>query len=228
MMKRTMSPKFWPIERKTRKFAVTPMPGPHRKERCIPLGIILRDMLHYATTERESMVMLNKGEVRIDSHVRKDVHFPVGLMDVLEIGEENYRVLPSENGFRLQKIDEGESNIKPEKIVSKTSVKKGRTQLNLFDGRNILAGKDSYETGDTVVIDTRKNAITQVIKMQKGSLVIVTGGKNSGKTGTIDSITTVKTHAAQVTVDVEGGKIIVPKNYIFAIGDKESAIKVGE
>lgn len=242
-IKRSVVPKFWPIERKTKKYALTPSPGPHPKDACIPLGIILRDMLHYTQTAKESQTLLNSGSVKIDGRIRKSKNFPVGLMDILTIGEENYRILPNAKGFYLQRIDDNEARIKPEKIVSKTTIRKGKVQLNLSDGHNILADKGDYGTGDTVIVETQKNTIKQLIKMKKGALVIVIGGKNAGKIGRVDDIVTVKMHPAQVTIGTEAQgrettgrtevrqaveKIIVPRDYIFVIGEKEAAIKIGE
>jgi len=226
--KRSVTPKFWPIERKTKKYAITPSSGPHGKKKCIPLGIILRDMLHYANTAKEAKAILNNGFVKVDGCTRKSTNFPIGLMDVLTIGEEAYRILPDATGFYLQKISEDEVHIKPEKIVSKTTIKKGKTQLNLSDGRNVLVDKGDHETGDIVVFDVQKNVIKQLIKMKKGALVIVTGGKNAGKIGRVEGIVTVKMHPSQVTIDVEGEKIIVPKEYVFVIGEKDAVIEIGD
>lgn len=227
-IKRSVVPTFWPIERKTKKYAITPQPGPHSKGRSIPLGVILRDMLRYVHTAKEAKRLLNGGTVNVDGHIRKSKNFPVGLMDILTIGEENYRLLPNEKGFYLQKVDDNETNVKLAKIVSKTTVKNGRTQLNLFDGRNLLVDKGEYNTGDTVIMDLQKSAVKQLIKMKKGSLVLVVGGKNAGKKGRIEEITTVKMHPAQVTIETEDEKIIVPKDYVFVVGEKEAVIKIGE
>lgn len=227
-MKRTMAPKFWPINRKNKKYTIRPVSGPHSKERCMPLGIILRDVLHYAHTAKESQTLLNKGDVMVDGRVRKSNNFPVGLMDILTIGEENYRILPNATGFYLKKIEENEKHIKPSKIVSKTIIKKGKMQLNLFDGHNIVSDKGDYATGDTIVLDLRKGIVTQIIKMKKGAIAIVTGGKNAGKLGKVGDVTTAKMRPSQVTLEHESGKIIVPKDNVFVIGDKEPVIKIGE
>ena len=227
-IKRSVAPRFWPIERKTKKYAMAPEPGPHAKEKCLPLGIALRDMLHYARTSKEAQALLNKGLVKVDGRARKSNNFPVGIMDVLTVGEENYRILPNRSGFYLQGIDDSEARIKPEKIVSKTVIKKGKIQLNLFDGRNVLADKGEYATGDTAVLDTQKNAVVQLLKMRKGAIVLVIGGKNVGKIGSIEDIAAVKMQAAQVTIDAGGEKIFVPKDYVFVVGEKEPVIKIGE
>lgn len=227
-MKRTVAPRFWPIERKTKKYVISPSPGPHSKEKCIPLGIVLREMLHHANTAKEAQTLLNKGIVKVDGRARKSNNFPIGLMDVISTDEENYRVLPNSTTFYLQKISENEARIKPKKITSKTVIKNGKTQLNMFDGSNLLTDKGEYATGDTIVIDVQKNAITQLMKMKPGAIVIVTGGKNAGRTGKVVEIAPVKMQPAQVTIATEGGSIIVPKDYVFVIGEKEPVIRIGD
>ncbi|MFB6076431.1 MAG: 30S ribosomal protein S4e, partial [Candidatus Aenigmatarchaeota archaeon] len=42
------APKTFPVKKKGRKYVTNPSSGPHSKEECIPLGVILRDVLSYA------------------------------------------------------------------------------------------------------------------------------------------------------------------------------------
>ncbi|MFC2143717.1 30S ribosomal protein S4e, partial [Candidatus Aenigmatarchaeota archaeon] len=37
-LKRLAAPRFWPIERKNKKYIISPKPGPFAKEDSIPLG----------------------------------------------------------------------------------------------------------------------------------------------------------------------------------------------
>ena len=103
-LKRLPSPKFWPIERKTKKYVIKPKPGPHSLERSLPLGLIIRDILKHAETLKEAKEILNQEIVKIDGVVRKEHNFPVGLMDVLIIGDEHYRILAGKRGLFLKKI----------------------------------------------------------------------------------------------------------------------------
>src|SRR3989338_6388677 len=103
--KRYVVPKFWQIEVKAKKYVVSPLPGPHSKMTCIPLGVVLRDILHCAHTMNEAKEILKKGFVKINGIVRKEHGFPVGLMDVVDVGGEFYRVLPRKNGINLFKVD---------------------------------------------------------------------------------------------------------------------------
>ncbi|MFW9924331.1 MAG: 30S ribosomal protein S4e, partial [Candidatus Thorarchaeota archaeon] len=94
--KRVSSPRNWTLERKTFKFSIRADPGPHTREMCIPLGILLREVLKLAETTRELKIILNKKLVKIDGRVITNTRFPVGLMDVIEIDElkKKYRILP--------------------------------------------------------------------------------------------------------------------------------------
>src|SRR3989344_2156643 len=65
-LKRLASPKFWPIERKKKRYVVKPKPGPHSLEKSLPLGIIIRDVLHYAENKNvEKVIKYDKGNLGI-------------------------------------------------------------------------------------------------------------------------------------------------------------------
>ena len=53
-LKRYGIPKFWPLSKKEKVWAVKPRPGPHPKDFCIPLQIIVRDILELAETSKEA------------------------------------------------------------------------------------------------------------------------------------------------------------------------------
>lgn len=226
-MKRYAAPKFWPIERKTKKFVITPRPGAHPKSRSIPLGVVLRDMLHYAQTRKEVKEILNKDIVKVDGRIRKDHRFPVGLMDVISIGEEDYRVLPSKKGLYLKSINKEEARIKLSLIKNKKCVK-GKVQLNLHDGKNILVEKDDYKTGDVLLIDFERG-IKEILKLEKGTTALITGGHNIGAVGNIaDVIITKSPQPNQVSVVLGKKIVVVPKDYVFVVGKEKPVIELGD
>ncbi len=226
-LKRTEAPVFWPIERKTAKFAVAPRPGAHAKKRSIPLGIILRDILKYGENMKEAKAILNKGVVRIDGKIRKDHKFPVGLMDIVATGDESYRVVSGAKGLQLKKISEGEAKLKLLKIINKGHLSKGRVQLNLYDGRKLIVSKGDYRTRDTIVFDIEKKEIKGILKMKKGSVVLITGGNKTGKTGRVlDVVVTRNPQPNSVVLETDGGKISIPESYIFVVGDDKPAISI--
>ncbi len=133
-----MSPAFWPIHRKGGKWAVRPSSGPHSLKTSIPTKVLLRDQFKYATTAREAKSLIKNGKMLIDGKVRKDDRFPVGLMDVIHIPDtkEYFRVLPDHGGkLRYLAITAEEAQFKLCRIIGKTSLKAGKTQLNAVCGK---------------------------------------------------------------------------------------------
>lgn len=211
--KRYGAPRFWEIKTKERKFTVTPRPGPHSKDRCIPLALILREYLGFAENMREVKSILGKGMVKINGKTRKDNKFPIGLMDVIEAGDKYYILLPRSKGLKLFETDKSQKRLV--KVKNKTKIKKGKTQLNLNDGSNMLSEEDA-NTNDVLVLENGK--IKEVLKFNKGSEVLVTRGKNSGKMGKIKEIEIVKGSRPNiVVVDFEDYERQLPMSYLFAI-----------
>ena len=109
---------------------------------------------------------MNKKGVVIDGIPRKDLHFPIGLMDVIELPEINkaYRILASKNhGLMVSEITKDESKFKLCRINNITTVKGGLQQLNLHDGRNILIkkGENKYKTRGTLKISIPNQEILE-------------------------------------------------------------------
>ena len=132
VMKRLTAPKFWPIERKAKQFIVTPSPGPHPKKRSIPLAVLIRDILKYAKTLKEVKTILNQGLVKVDNKVKKDYAYPIGLMDVVTIGENSYRIVPFYKGFDIVNLNKDEANNKLCRI-------KIQPRINLYNQRYDLS-----------------------------------------------------------------------------------------
>lgn len=225
IMKRTTMPSFWPVERKTKKFVVGPMPGPHSKNKCISLGVVLRDVLKLAENMKEAKKILNSSLVKVDGVVRKDRRFPVGLMDVVAVGSEYYRILPGKKGLYLHRMSEDERRIKLSKVINKTCIS-GKYQLNLHDGKNMIAGNDC-RTGDVLVIDTDSNEIKQVLNFRKGSVALITGGSNAGSTGKIEEIIVARSSQPnQIVIKSQNERLIVPAGYVYVVGIDKPVISL--
>ena len=136
----------------------------------LPMVVILRDMLGYANSSREVKYILEKKNVTVDGIRRRDYRFPVGLFDVLSLNDinEHFRVILDKKGkIDLIKIGKEESMLKLCRIKGKCVVK-GKVQLNLYGGRNIIVKEDEYKTGDAVLLDlSKKNEIKQKIHLDK-------------------------------------------------------------
>lgn len=225
-LKRLAAPAFWKIPRRgeKKKYAISPRPGPHPKERCIPLGIIIRDYLKLAENLREA----KKIDIKVDGKRRKDLKFPVGLMDVLEVGEKFYRVVPDSKDYLvLKEVKDG--NIKLLQVKGKTYVKGNKIQIHFHDGRNLLINKneDKFKTGDVVVWNFIENKIIDIIKLEKGNIVIVTHGRNVGKIGIVEKVEIKKSlEENTVFINSEGKKIEIPLDYCFPIGREKPIIEI--
>jgi small subunit ribosomal protein S4e len=218
-LKRYLAPDYWKLHKKEKAFAVTPRPGPHPKNMCIPISIILRDILKCVKTGRESKRVIKAGKVIVDKKVRKDPNFPVGLMDVVEIPDMKkvFRVDIDKHGLFLKEINPEDSDKKLCRIKGKRSVKKGLTQLTLHDGRNILTKDSGYKVGDSLLIKIPEQTILKHFKLEKDIPVIVISGKNMGAKGKIKEIYNRKTmlEKSRVLIETKDGEIETSKDYVM-------------
>lgn len=241
-LKRKPAPRFWPIHRKEFVWAVKPSPGPHSLGSCLPLAIVLRDILGLAKTRREAETIVSQGKVYINGKVKRKDNFPVGLMDVISIpdADKHFRILPSSKGLILHPIGKEEANFKLCRIENKKVVKNGHIQLNLHDGSNILVKvvdpknpqEDIYETLDTLKISLPQRQIVEHIKIKEEDFAIIIGGKNIGRCGKIVEIEKApgkKRKSVLVTIDdAQGNRYQTILDFVFAIGEANPLISLPE
>ncbi len=222
-LKRLVAPKSWKIKRKGITFVTRPNPGMHSKKNSISINVVLRDMLNYAKTTRDVKVMLSNRDILVDGKQIKDHRFSVGVMDLIEIPKtkESFRVLLNKKGnISLVKQKSDEAKIKLCKIVGKSVIKKGKIQLNLNDGKNMIIDKNNYNTGDTLVIEIPEQKIKEHLKFEKGVCVYLSGGKHKGESGIIDEI-----KDSLIKVKPESGESFeTSKKFAFVIGKINSMI----
>ncbi|MGQ4892565.1 MAG: 30S ribosomal protein S4e [Candidatus Njordarchaeia archaeon] len=232
-LKRIATPKLYPVPKKTGgRFVIKPGPGPHPADRCIPLGVILREILGYARNMREIKKILSSRLVEVDGRVITNYKFPVGIMDVIRIKEDNvyFRVLPFKRKLVLYEISEEEAKFKLVKIINKKYTKGGNVQLNLFDGRNIqFKAKDDkerreiiqkYKIGDTLMITIPEQKIIEHYPLDIGSYIIITAGRHMGEHGklkTIHKLFGAKSTTAEIELPT-GATILTALEYAFVIG----------
>lgn len=222
-LKRLYAPKTWTVKRKGIKFVVKPVPGPHSSKWSVPIALIFRDLLKYASNLREVKYILLNNNVLIDGIRRKDYRFPAGIFDVIEIKEtkEFFRIIFDKGKVGLLRTDKNEANIKPCKIMGKKKIGK-RVQLNLYDGKNILVDKDVYKVGDTMVIEFPKN-IKAHLKLEKGNLIYLIGGKHIGMQGSVEVISGDK-----IKYKSSEGVFETLKKYAFVIGADKPIVSIKE
>jgi small subunit ribosomal protein S4e len=211
-LKRQMAPQFWGIARKSKRFVITVKPGPHKKSESIPTAVFLRDTLNLVTSLREAKTAIYSGKVKVDGVVRKSLHHAIGLMDVVELENvsEIYRLVPTKG--KLLKpivINDSEKTKKPVRVISKTTINNGKTQIGFHDGRSIISD-ENLKIGDTCLIQIPEVKIIEVIKLETGSKGLVVRGTNAGQIGNIET--------------VEEGTFILPKKVILTLGERRIEI----
>lgn len=235
-----VAPEFWPIPVKERFWTVKPSPGPHPIEASIPLAILIRDMMKYATTLREARKIIAKGLIEVDGRVRRNYKYPVGLFDVIRLVPVNkyYRVVPDNTFFmKLVEISPEEARLKPLRIENKTTVKGGHIQLNLSDGSNIIVRvsdprnptEDVYDTLGTVIVEIPGRRIVDYIPLREGNYAVISGGNNVGKHGKVVSIVKgMKRYRSIITLKGADGSLIQTSlDYAYVIGRDNPVVKLG-
>jgi small subunit ribosomal protein S4e len=241
-LKRKPAPRFWPIQRKEAVWIVRPSPGPHSLENCLPLSLVLRDILEVAETNKEAKKIITQGKVYVDGIVRRKDDFPVGLMDVISMPDVNkfYRILPSHKGLFLNPISKEEASFKLFRVEGKTTVKNGTSQVALHDGSNLLLKGEApespaagvYQTFDTLKLGLPEKQVLDQLKTKKGNIAIITGGKNIGKQGKIVEIEKTEAkkrrNALVVIEDEKGSRYQTILDFVFSIGGAQSLISLPE
>ena len=219
---RLAAPKTWPIKKRGSTFITKQNPGPHSLELSMPLNILLKEVLGIAKNTREAKKLLSSNEVAVDCRQRRDVRFPVGIFDTLQLSKANeyFRVSLSKKGkISLARIKKEESSVKPAKIICKKMIK-GKVQLNLYDGKNVLVSGNSYKVGDTLLVSLPEHKIVKHLKLDKKSTIFLIGGKHIGEIGTVEDIIQNKI----IYTDSQGTLVETSKKYAFVVGDTKPLV----
>ena len=228
-LKRYAAPRSWNIPRKTKVWAVRPSPGGHPKDKSIPILVALRDILHLGETASEIRKILAQRDVMVDGKVRTSYKHPVGVMDIISIPKlkAHYRVILNPRGqLTLKKVQETEAKWKLSRIMNKSIVKKGKVQLNMHDGRNILVDKDSYKTGDVLKISLPDQKILESYPMDVDSMAFLTGGAHIGTICKVKKVNITRNPDPNIVEFHEGFNTII--DHVFIVGTKTSEIEPAE
>jgi small subunit ribosomal protein S4e len=229
--KRSKAPAFWTIRRKDSQFIVSTLPGPHPKEMSYPLAVFLRDILGFVKTYREAKFVINEGRIKIDGIIRKEANYPVGLMDVIEIPiiDKIYRLVPTRlNPLSPIEISEKEKSMKICRVKVKKVVKKGKIQYGLHDSRSIFFDDAKLKIGDSCLIEVPSQKFVNSIKLEEGTLVIITRGEKVGQIGTIKQIIQGNfTRQKMFNVLLDEISTQLPSDIVFPIGMQNPLITIG-
>jgi len=197
---------------------------------CVPLNVLLRNKLKIALTAREAkMIILAKdGNIAIDGKVRKDYKFPVGFMDVITLlkTKTNYRLLYDCKGrFGLAKISPSEAEFKLCRVKRRAMDPKGIPYIVTHDGRTLRFPNPLIKVNDTVKLNLRTNEIATSFKFEIGAKVMITGGNNIGRVGSIQRL---EQHPGSYEIvhikDENGLEFSTRLQNVFVIGTKAPEI----
>lgn len=228
-LKRLAAPRSWAISRKKHKWVARPRPGPHGIGKSIPLQIVLRDMLRYCDSTREARRLVSSRLILVDGKPVRDLKRGMGLMDVLSLKQkkEHFRMLIDTKGrLQLVKVDAKQAKWKLARIEGKTTVKGGKVQINLLDGRNILLDKNTYKTGDVLKISIPSQKITDHYELTKGNIALLIGGKHVGELARLEKYEKSRNPRENEVVFEEGFSTSL--HNVFVIGKKSPEIKIPE
>lgn len=229
-LKRLNTPRSWTVSRKTNVYTTKPSPGPHPIERAVPLSTVLRDYLGLAATGREARNAIGNGQILVDGRVIKNGKLPVGFQDVVSINGTDLAwrcVLDNKGRLRFSSLKKAESAWKLVQIKNKTTVKGGKTQLNLHDGRNLLVAQDDYKTGDVLKLELPSQTVLGHFKLEEDAKVLIVGGRHTGEIAPVNNIEITRSHKANlVHLKGEEGTFTTIKPYAFPVGDVANLPKV--
>ena len=222
-LKRINAPKTWKIQRKGIKFTTKTNPGGMSRSMTMPVANVLKFELKVASTVKEVKHLIFTGEVFVNSKKVTDYKHPVCFTDVLSLPriEKYYRMLIDTNGIlRLVSITKEESVLKITKITGKTFIK-GKMQLNLLDGRNVLFDKHHYKVKDSLLLTLPEQIVKEHLSYEKGALVLLYQGKHIGKMGKITDI-----QKDNIIVKTKDEEFETSKEYALIVGKEHSLLKM--
>lgn len=227
-VKRQLAPTFWTIKRKESQFVVRVKPGPHRKQRSYPLGMIIRDVLKLTETMHEAERVLVEGKVKVDGIIRRDSNFGVGLMDLLELSTgQVYRMVPKDSMLLAAiPVESSESTLKLVRVTSKGTITKKRLQYGFHDGKTLITDQ-KLRVGDTCLIELQKVQIKSHLPFEKGATALVVTGENAGRIGKIGDIQDgIFSLPKRALVSFEDRSVELPVEMVMVVGSERPLIKV--
>jgi small subunit ribosomal protein S4e len=150
-------------------------------------------------------------------------------MDTVSVpkAKQFYRVLLDRKGkLRLVPIEEVDAAWKLARIENKTTLKGGRTQINLHDGRNILLEKDEYKTGDVLKIELPTQKVLSHYPMEKGAPAMVISGAHTGGMSAVEQRVPTRGSSEDLITFADGFSTV--KSNVFVVGSERAEVTVPE
>ncbi len=230
-MKRRASPRTWTTPRKGTKWIRRPSPGPHAQEESIPLVLVLRDVRRVVANAREARILARTGTVKVDGSIVHDLARGLGLMDTLSFAaplDSHYRIVKDRrNKLQLVPIPAAEATTKLARVRFKHTVRGGRVEVTLHDGRNLLVPAGSpYRVGDTLKIELPSQKVQRHIPLSPGQLAYVSGGTHVGELGHVERVEVRNSSQPNLVHFKEGFSTI--KEYVFVVGETTPLVTLQE
>ena len=228
-LKRLNTPRTWNILRKENKFIVRPNPGANNMELSVPITVFFKELVKKAQTTKEVKFILREKEVFVNGIRKRDNKVPVGFLDVISIPsiDDHYRILLSKkNKLFALPIDKKEADLLLLKIQNKILLGKDKIQLNFANGFNLLVKKDTYKTGDSLVVSASKRDILDHLPLQKGAKLLLFGGKHNGSFATFEELK--GDSLAVCKFDNNKGTHDINKRFILVVGKDKQVITLEE
>lgn len=224
-MKRLAAPKALPLhDKKETTWLLRTNPGPHPKNKSIPLLVLIRDVMGLAPTMGEVRRILAERLVLVDGVIRTQERFAVGLMDVVSFpkADKNYRIIVDSKGRLIPvEISKSELSTKIGKVIGKTTIKGGKLRVGLHDGRNIVSDNNVH-VGDSLIVGIPKTELKKHLKLQSHARCLITEGKHSGKIVSLKEIISRKAgKASEASVlDKDKTEFITVAKYLMVVDDR--------
>lgn len=230
-LKRRAAPRTWTIPRKGTKWIKRPGPGPHPQSESIPLLLVLRDLLGVVDSAREARILLRSGAVRLDGKAAHDLDRGLGLMDTLSFApprDTHYRVVKDRRGrLLLVTIPAGEATVKLGRVRFKHAVPKGRVEVTLHDGRNLLVSPSSpYRVGDSLKLELPAQKVVEHLPLAPGALAYLAGGSHVGELARVERVEVRNSPQPNLVHFKEGFSTI--KDYVFVVGQTAPEVTLAE
>lgn len=218
------------LKRKKHVWTIKNRTGPHSKKSSVPLGFLVRNMLGLAQTRKETKLILNSGEVRVNGTKRIDLNFPLGLFDVVEFPKTKkmHRIVLDEKGrITSAEMKSGALLEKVSKVLKKHVSKKGFVKLTTSDGFVLSEEKTSVNVSDSVKISLPGKKILENFSFSDGQIAVIIGGKHAGETGKIKEVIPGSMHKPKlVKLESKKGEFSTLEKYVCIVGDAKTALEM--
>ncbi|HYD03494.1 MAG TPA: S4 domain-containing protein [Alphaproteobacteria bacterium] len=224
-LKRINAPKTWKIQRKGIKFTAKTNPGGMSRSMTMPISNVLKYELNIGTSTKDVKHLIKAGEILVNGVKITDYRHPLCFTDVLSLPKVSkyFRLIIDTNGIlKPVAISKEESALKITKIIGKTLVK-GKIQLNLLDGRNVLFDKQHYKVKDSLLITIPEQLIKEHLTFEKGALVLLYKGKHIGKVGKVNDV-----KGDNIFIKTKTEEFETKTEYALVIGKEHSLVKMTE